>query len=154
MYILELCVHLQSCCVINLLLTGKPNITEGTDEKGNELGAVDLSSTIFTSEEVQLIENQLAVAVNVYKVPTLFPLPIHETGPETLVGTPVVSMIVAGDGKQLDIFDQDPLIQLTLEITVEVNTPLSCVCHYTHIKSSIVLSECDKSTLCFLGLYS
>ena len=68
----------------------------------------------------------MAVSIHVYEVPSFFPLPIHKTGPETVVGTPVVSLIVTRGGKQLEVYDLDPLVELTLEITVEVSTSYFC----------------------------
>ena len=59
----------------------------------------------------------LTVAVVVYEVPVFFPPPDSGRGPETRVGTPVVSMIVAKDGQQLEFEGLDPPVEVTLRVT-------------------------------------
>ena len=66
------------------------------------------------------------MAVQVYEMSTLFPLPNDEIqhGPETVVGTPVMSMIVAQNGRKLEFADLNPPVELTLAIMEEVKCQL------------------------------
>ena len=140
------CIILSVFCGVYILLhvhesvnlyvvLGILNITEGVSQsKGDQIASVSFPSLVFTSEQVKS-EDKLSVAVQVYEMSTLFPLPNDEIqhGPETVVGTPVMSMIVAQNGRKLEF---NPPVELTLAIMEEVYLYI-CVCCCV-IRSNII----------------
>ena len=124
---------IESYVVLGIL-----NISEGVSQsKGDQIASVSFPSSVFTSEQVKS-EDKLSMAVQVYEMSTLFPLPNDEIqhGPETVVGTPVMSMIVAQNGRKLEFTDLNPPVELTLAIMEEVYLYI-CVCCCV-IRSNII----------------
>lgn len=76
-----------------------------------------------------MLQGPLSVAVTVYEEPGFFPLPLPEdnnAGVETMVGTPVVSLMVAMDQKQLRFNDLNPPLVLNLAVT-QINPEVHCI---------------------------
>ena len=102
------------------MFPGRPNITGDTDGNNGQIAAVDFPSSIFNSPQVTQDQASLTVAVAVYEESAFFPLRDKDSGPDedkTIVGTPVVSLLVARDRQQLKIDDLNPPIVLNLSVT-------------------------------------
>ena len=96
---------------------GQPSITGGagneSDLAPDQIAAITFPSSVFAGQE-----GPLAVSVTVYEEPSFFPLPEMDTnGLLAMVGTPVVSLMVARDRRQLQFQNLDPPVELTLAIT-------------------------------------
>ena len=100
----------------NSFTVGQPSITGGAgndnDLAPNQIAAITFPSSVFAG-----LEGPLAISVTVYEEPSFFPLPENDTGLQTMVGTPVVSLMVARDRNQLQFQNLDPPVELTLAIT-------------------------------------
>ena len=99
---------------------GRPNITGGTDADNGHIAVVGFPSSIFNAQQVTQDQAPLTVAVAVYEEPAFFPLRDKDSGPDedkTIVGTPVVSLLVARDREQIKIDDLNPPIVLNLSVT-------------------------------------
>ena len=74
---------------------------------------------MFITEQVaEGSTGQLAVAVLVYEVSVFFPTGSNGgAGLQTTVGTPVVSMMVARGGQQLEFDGLEPPVEVTLAVT-------------------------------------
>ena len=110
--------HGEAKDYLNIFFTpGQPSITGGAVNDGDlapdQIAAITFPSSVFAGQE-----GQLAVSVTVYEEPSFFPLPENDTeGLLTMVGTPVVSLMVARDRRQLQFQNLDPPVELTLAIT-------------------------------------
>lgn len=138
-----------------LSFTAKPNITESRQNSENQIATVTFPSSIFGSEEVAgALPEPLAISVVAYELPALFPPPSNRGGADTSVGTPVVSMIVANDGKQLEFASLDPPVEVTLSVT-QVDNEVDII--LSNIKILLESQMCYSSDfykceVCFLGL--
>ena len=103
--------------LISMLTAGTPSIVNGSKIEQNQIASLTLPTSIFASEQVAgSSRGQVAVAVLVYEVAVFFPT--VETGRlETSVGTPVVSMIVARDGHQLEFEKLEPPVEISMAVT-------------------------------------
>ena len=101
---------------------GQPSITEANDLRGRGLAPGEIASVLIPISIFQVLEGPLSVAVTVFEEPTFFPLPPpkeNNTGLETRIGTPVVSVLVAKDREQLEFENLNPPLVLNLAITEE-----------------------------------
>ena len=99
---------------------GQPTVTEA--DRLRDLAPDEIASVLIPTSISKDMQGQLNVAVTVFEEPTFFPLPPPteiNTGLETQIGTPVVSVLVARDQKQLQFINLDSPLVLNLAIAEE-----------------------------------
>ena len=115
-----------------------PSIVNGSRRKSDQIATVTFPTSIFNSKQVVKGSGPLAVAVVVYEVPLFFPPPDNRRGSETSVGTPVVSMLVAKDGQQLEFEELNPPVEVTLAVT-QVNIEVKEVNYFSASTDGCIL---------------
>ena len=101
--------------IIYTFSLGSPSISKSDgDLAPGQIAAVTFPTSIFA--DPQVAQGPVTVAVTVYEEPVFFPVPENDIN-NTVVGTPVVSLMVASNGKQLQFDNLDPPIELNLAIT-------------------------------------
>ena len=103
---------------------GRPSISaaDGPRDPEADLAPDEIASVLIPTSIFEGLDGPLSVAVTVFEEPTFFPLPPpteNNTGLETQIGTPVVSVLVARDQEQLEFENLDPPLVLNLRITEE-----------------------------------
>ena len=113
---------------------GQPTITEADglrDLAPEEIASVLIPTSIFK-------EGPMSVAVTVFEEPAFFPLSPpteNNTGLETRIGTPVVSVLVARDQEQTNL---DPPLVLNLAITdLEEEVLIFCMVTLKHVHTHV-----------------
>ena len=108
------------------LSAGRPTIgNTATDSvtvlAPDQIASIQLPPTLFAPP--LLLPGPVSVAVTIYEEPAFFPLPLPEENAPivTMVGTPVVSLLLSRNGTQLEFRDLDPPLVLNLRIFEEVS---------------------------------
>ena len=123
--------------MIVLFSPGQPNITEADGLR--DLAPDEIASALIPNSTFEDLNGPLSVAVTVFEEPTFFPLPPpteNNTGLETQIGTPVVSVLVARDQEQLQFRDLNPPLVFNLRITEEEVLSF-CMMNLKHIHTYI-----------------